>query len=118
MPDLNFRVESAEPDRTAAVPLLRFRLGVDESTRASIRTAMLNCQIRIEPARRRYTPHEQERLVDLFGTPERWGQTLRPMPWTTIPLSVRAFSGTTSAELSVPCTYDFSLAATKYFDGL
>jgi hypothetical protein len=79
MPDLDFRIEAVEPDRCAAIPLLRFRLRIDESTAAAINTAILSCQIRIEPARRRYSPQEQKRLVDLFGTPESWGQTLRPM---------------------------------------
>jgi hypothetical protein len=40
---------------------------------------VLRCQVRIEPARRHYTAAEKERLLDLFGTPERWGQTLRPL---------------------------------------
>jgi hypothetical protein len=29
-----------------------------------------------------------------------------------------AFAGTTTVELLVPCSYDFNLAATKYFHGL
>ena len=118
MPNLSFRIDAAEPDRSAAVPLLRFSLHVGESTAAPIHTAILSCQIRIEPARRRYSPDEQARLVDLFGTPERWGQTLRPMPWTTANFMVRAFEKSTTVDMPVPCSYDFSLAATKYFDGL
>ena len=78
----------------------------------------MRCQIRIEPARRRYTDAEQERLLDLFGTPERWGQTLRPMLWTHAVAVVPPFIGTAVADLPVPCSYDFSLAATKYFGGL
>jgi Family of unknown function (DUF6084) len=118
MPELDFRIEGAESDRSAAVPLLRFKLRIDESTSAAIHTAILSCQIRIEPARRRYSPAEQARLVDLFGTPERWGQTLRPMPWTTANATVRGFELSTTIDLPVPCSYDFSLAATKYFDAL
>ena len=79
---------------------------------------MLRCQVRIEPARRRYTPAEKERLLDLFGTPERWGQTLRPMLWTHVSAVVPPFEGEAVVDLPVPCSFDFSLAATKYFAAL
>jgi len=123
MPDLSFQVEAAEPERVAAAPLLRFRLGVTERTPPGaeptpIHAVVLSCQIRIEPGRRRYQPGEQERLLDLFGTPERWGQTVRPFLWTQAGVVVRPFAGSTTAELPVPCSYDFSLAATRYFDAL
>jgi hypothetical protein len=121
--DLNFQVESAERERIAAAPLLRFKLHVSERVDAGsepmpIRAVALNCQLRIEPARRRYSEHEQQRLLDLFGTPERWGQTLRPLLWTHASVVVRSFTGTTSVDLPVACSYDFSLAATRYFDAL
>jgi hypothetical protein len=56
--------------------------------------------------------------LDLFGTPERWGQTVRPMPWTNVGGVVSAFAGSAATNLTVPCSYDFSLAATKYFAAL
>lgn len=79
---------------------------------------MLRCQIRIEPARRSYDPSEKLRLVDLFGTPERWGQTLRPMLWTHVSTTIPPFAGDVVVDLPVPCSADFNLAATKYFDAL
>ncbi len=120
MPDLSFQVESAEPQEHAAVPTLLFALRVTEAGQptTAIHTVALRCQIRIEPARRAYTPSERERLSDLFGTPERWGQTLRPMLWTHVSATLPPFEGTTVAHLPVPCTFDLSLAATKYFDAL
>jgi hypothetical protein len=123
MIDLNFQVDGVEPERSAATPLLRFELRVSERVPPGgqptpIHAVALNCQLRIEPARRRYGSSEQERLVDLFGTPERWGQTLRPMLWTHASVVVRPFTGSTVVDLPVPCSYDFSLAATKYFDAL
>ena len=51
---------------------------------------LLRCQIQIEPVRRRYTPQEQQRLVELFGEPERWSQTLRPLLWENLNVSVPA----------------------------
>ena len=100
MPDLSFQVESAEPQEHAAVPTLLFALRVTEAGQptTAIHTVALRCQIRIEPARRAYTPSERERLSDLFGTPERWGQTLRPMLWTHVSATLPPFEGTTIGE--------------------
>jgi hypothetical protein len=123
MLDLNFQVEGAEPQRVAVAPLLLFKLQVVERVAPErpptpIHAVALSCQVRIEPARRRYEAGEQDRLVDLFGTPERWGQTLRPMLWTHASVVIRSFTGSTVVDLPVPCSYDFSLAATRYFDAL
>jgi hypothetical protein len=123
MLDLNFQVEGAEPERIAAAPLLRFKLGVSENVPPNtaptpVQAVALNCQLRIEPGRRSYSPREQQRLLDLFGTPERWGQTLRPLLWTHASTVVRSFAGSATVDLPVPCSYDFSLAATRYFDAL
>ena len=120
MPDLHFHVEGAEPERFAAAPLLLFKLRVTEAGTppTPIHAVVLRCQIRIDPARRRYTAAERERLLDLFGTPERWGQTLRPLLWTHVSAVVPPFASNGTVDLAVPCTSDFSLAATKYFDAL
>jgi hypothetical protein len=123
MPDLNFRVEGAEPERYAAAPLLQFKLHVTEAVvpglePTPIHTVVLRCQVRIEPGRRRYTPPEQERLLDLFDRPERWGQTVRSLVWTQINATVPPFTGACDVDLAVPCSYDFSAAATKYFAAL
>src|SRR4051794_22938254 len=113
MPDLNFRLDGAEPQRHAAEPLILFKLHASESLPpgrepSSILAVALRCQFRIEPARRRYEDAERARLVDLFGTPERWGQTLRPMPWTQVGIVLPSFAGETTADLPVPCSFDFS----------
>lgn len=122
LPDLNFQVQGAAAERFAAAPLLLFGLRISDATvgedEVAIQAVVLRCQIRIEPGRRRYSPDEQQRLLDLFGTPERWGQTLRPMLWTHASVIVPSFIGSTVVDLPVPCSYDFNLAATKYFDAL
>jgi hypothetical protein len=123
MPDLNFRVDGAAADRFAAAPLLVFTLRVSEAVPAGARptpihAVVLRCQIRIEPSRRSYSVPERERLSDLFGTPDRWGQTLRPMLWTHVSATVPPFAGAAVVDLPVPCSADFNLAATKYFDPL
>jgi hypothetical protein len=119
LPDLSFEVEKAEAVSFAAVPTLSFKLRiVNARGEEPIHTVALRCQIMIEPARRRYVAEEQARLRDLFGEPERWSQTLRSMLWTNVSTVVQPFTGSTVSELQVACSFDFNVAATKYFAGL
>lgn len=121
MPDLSFQVEKAEAQPFAAVPMLVFKLRVSNTQAEgpeSIQSVALRCQIRIEPMRRRYEQQEQARLLDLFGEPHRWTQTLRSMLWTHTSIVVPSFVGQTVVDLPVPCSYDFNVAATRYFDAL
>ena len=91
MPDLQFKIESAESVAFAAVPLLAFRMRVEDSSASdAIHSIALHAQIQIETPRRNYSSTEQERLADLFGEPSRWGQTLRPMLWTHADVTVPA----------------------------
>jgi hypothetical protein len=120
--DLNFNVEGAEQQPHSAAPLLVFKLRIAETVTdeepTTIPAIALRCQIRIEPTRRRYAPAEQEQLLDLFGEPERWGQTLRSALWTHASVVVPPFTGSTVVDLPVPCSFDFNVAATKYFHAL
>ncbi len=119
MPDLGITVEKVEVVPFAASPTLAFTLRVANADPAeTIQTVVLRCQIQIEVTRRRYTALDQERLRDLFGEPERWSQTLRNLLWTNATTVIPQFTGTTTADLHVPCTFDFSIATTKYFNGL
>lgn len=122
MPDLSFNVERAEAEPHAAAPLLMFKLRIagvsTEAEPATIPAIALRCQIRIEPTRRRYTANEQARLLDLYGEPERWGQTVRSALWTHTSVVVPPFTGTTVVDLPVPCSFDFNIAATKYFHAI
>jgi len=119
MPDLSFAVETAESVRFAAVPTLAFRLRVENAPPdEEIHTVVLRGQIQIEVTRRRYTAQEQQRLHDLFDGVERWGQTLRNLHWTNANVVTGPFAGRTIVEMQVPCTFDFNVATTKYFQGL
>lgn len=119
VPDLNFQVESVEAETKAIAPLLNFKLRiVAGDPHEAIESVALRCQLQIETVRRRYSPEEQVRLKDLFGEPQRWNQTLRSMLWTHVSVIVPPFAGSTEANLPVPCTFDFNVAATKYFHGL
>jgi hypothetical protein len=119
MPDFRFTIESAEQVAYAATPMLAFRLRVEDVPRnCAIHSIALHAQIQIETQQRKYSPEEREGLFDLFGEPGRWGQTLRPMLWTHAGVTVPAFSGSIAVDLRVPCSFDFNLAATKYFHAL
>ena len=119
MPDLSFKVEDAQPVTFAAAPLLAFKLCVTNAKPGElIQTIALRCQIRIESTQRRYSTLEQERLVDLFGESQRWDRTLKSMLWTHANTTVGPFEQSVTVELPVPCTFDFNVAATKYFAGL
>jgi hypothetical protein len=119
MPELNFQIESAHAVPYGASPLLAFELRVTNTgPEEAIHTVVLRAQIQIEVTRRHYSPEEQAKLLDLFGEPSRWGQTLKNLLWTNAIIIVPAFEKETIVELQVPCTFDFNVAATKYFHGL
>src|SRR5580658_6141581 len=119
MPDLAITIESASAVPYAASPTLAFKLRVSNADpEESIHTVVLRAQIQIEVTRRRYTPEDQENLKDLFGEPERWGQTLRSLLWTHASVVIPRFQDSTTVDLPVPCTFDFNVATTKYLNGL
>jgi len=119
MPDLSFRIDSAHAVENAASPMLAFKLRIANAELAEpIHTIALRCQIMLEVTRRKYAREDQSRLHDLFGEPSRWSQTLKSLLWTHASVVVPSFTGETVTDLPVPCTFDFNVAATKYFDGL
>jgi hypothetical protein len=119
MPDLRLTIEGAEVVQYAAAPLLAFKLRIaNHPSEETIHTVALRAQIQIEATRRKYDANEQARLLDLFGEPDRWGQTLRSMLWTHASVVVPRFTGSALADIVVPCTFDFNVAATKYFHGV
>ena len=118
MPDLDFQMEGVEDVKFAAAPLLNFKLRVTNKGDEAIHTVALKAQIQITPTRRHYEPNEQAPLRDLFGEPERWSQTVRTFLWTFSSVIVPPFSDSTVVDLPVPCTFDFNVAATKYFGAL
>lgn len=119
MVDLSFSVEGAQVERFAAAPFILFRVAIDcRDGSRSIRNVMLQCQIRIETTRRAYQKDEKSRLSDLFGEPQQWSRPLQGLLWTHASTVVPAFERSCVASLPVPCSFDFNVAATKYFHGL
>ena len=118
MAELVFDCIGVEPDRYAVVPSMNVRLRISETTGQRVEAIALRCQIRIEPARRRYNPAEEQRLNDLFGDTHRWADTLKPFQFTTVSAMVPGFTGSTEIVLPVPYSYDLEVASARYFTSL
>ena len=119
MPDLSFEVIGAEVAAYSVLPLLIFKMRIiNASEEEQIQNVNLKCQIMLSVTQRRYNAEEKAKLYELFGEPERWGKTLRTFLWTHVTTVVPRFSGSTIVDLPVPCTYDFEVVSTKYFNAL
>src|SRR5580698_6555658 len=116
--DLVFDCTGARADKYAVVPQMQLTLRISETSGQRVEAIALRCQIRIEPARRRYSDDEAERLNDLFGETQRWADTLKPMQFINVSIMVPGFTGSTEIDLPVPLTYDMEIGATRYFAGL
>jgi hypothetical protein len=118
MADLVFDCIGTRADKYAVAPQMLVRLRISETSGQRVEAIALRCQIRIEPARRRYTDDEAERLNDLFGDVQRWADTLKPVQFANISIMVPGFTGSTEIDMPVPLTYDMEIGATRYFAGL
>ncbi|MCX3062877.1 DUF6084 family protein [Streptomyces beihaiensis] len=118
MSDLTFACTGVRGDPHAAGPTLVFRLRITADAAERVHALALRCQIRIEPAGRRYNATEATRLGDLFGEPSRWAASMKPLQFALVSVMVPGFSGITEIDVPVPCTYDLDIAATKYFEAL
>jgi hypothetical protein len=113
-----FQVVSAAGRRHAAVPAIDFDVHVTEPTGARVYAIALSAQVMIEPARRAYDDETRQRLVELFGTPERWATTTRSLVWHQADALVPGFTGATTFRIAVPATFDMEVASSKYLYGL
>jgi hypothetical protein len=119
MPDLQFKVTGIQATDSAGAS--EFCLKLEISNRCAeeqVHSIAVAVQLRIEPARRRYSDAEKQALNDLFGEPSRWPSTVRPLYWTTLKATVPGFVGATEVELRVPCNLEPGFAAAKYLSVL
>lgn len=118
MSELSFEILEVRPELYAAAPALTVLLRIGESTGERVHAMALRAQVRIDAQRRQYDDRERAGLADLFGDPARWGRTLKPFLWTQCATMVQGFQGSTEADLPMPVTYDFEVAAAKYLHAL
>ena len=117
-PEPEFQVLGATGRRYAAVPALDFDVHVSEPGGRQVYAIVLTAQVMIEPARRQYDAETRERLVELFGPPERWATTTRSLVWHQAEAVVPAFTGSTTFHIALPATFDMEVASAKYLHGL
>jgi Family of unknown function (DUF6084) len=118
MPEFTFECTGAEPDYAAAAPTVAVRLRITETTGTPVHALALRSQVRIEPLRRRYDDTEADAMRDLFGERSRWGSTLKPLQLAFVNQMVPTFTGECVIDVSLPCSYDFDVAANKYLYAL
>jgi hypothetical protein len=119
VPELDIAVTGVKSGALGITPLLNFQLAISNPVQTeTIHSVALQAQIQISALQRSYTAGEKEKLVDLFGTPDRWGQTLGSRLWTITGTTIRGFTGQTTATLPVQCTFDLNVIAAKYFYAL
>ena len=117
-PALEFGVLDARGERNSAAPLLRFDAHVAEESGHEVFTIALSVQIMFEPAKRSYDARTKERLVEMFGAPERWPQTTNNFLWAEVDVLLPAFTGATGFRIPLACTFDMEIAAAKYLYSL
>ncbi|MGH2741788.1 MAG: DUF6084 family protein [Thermoleophilaceae bacterium] len=118
IPDPEFWVLDARPVPHSAAPTLSFRMRVRDRSERDIYTIALVAQINLDLIERPHEDGTRERLRDVFGEPERWGDTGRGVLWAKREVLVPSFTGSTSFELQVPCNSDLELATTRYLEAL
>jgi len=118
MADLTFDCIGAQAERYAVMPTITLTLRISETSGQRIDTIALRTQIRIEPARRRYTPAEEQRLHDLFGDTARWADTLKPMQFTNVSTMVTSFAGSIEVQIPINFSYDLEVGSGRYFASL
>lgn len=117
MPELRFSVDSIVPDEAASG--LRLRLRIENSLPyEQIQSIALNTQLQIQPGRRRYTSDEKAALKILFGEPEIWHKSLRPLFWANVSLNVPAFLSSTVVDFKLPCSSSGNDAAITFCSAL
>ncbi len=118
MADLTFTVVDVFAESYAAAPQMTARLRIEDTSGEPVHAIALRAQVRIEPQRRRYSEDEESGLLDMFGTRERWFDTLKPFMWMQCSSMVQGFTGITEVDVAMPCTYDFDVTWSKYLHAL
>ena len=116
MRDLQFEIESV--GRASDSNTMIARLGIRNHSVMPVHSIRLHTQIQIEPGRRPYTPAEKSALLDVFGTPEQWRSSIRPLMWACADVVVGSFTASNLTDLQFPICSEFGFSAGKYLAGL
>src|SRR5262245_53630383 len=112
MVELSFHVTAVDADAEAAFPTLRLSLAVDNHTPAlAVRSAVIDCQVRIDADQGAYSESEQARLLDVFGPPSGWHRSVGSLLWTNLVVTLGPIERGAEAVLRLGCGQDLSAAA-------
>ncbi|HEY0808459.1 MAG TPA: DUF6084 family protein, partial [Pseudonocardiaceae bacterium] len=84
MTELVFDCVGARAERYAVAPTLSLTLRIAETDGVAVDAIALRVQIRVLPHLRRYSDDESGRLVEVFGEPSRWADTLKPLQFALL----------------------------------
>ncbi|QBI53551.1 DUF6084 family protein [Streptomonospora litoralis] len=118
MSTLEFTCTGADTRRFAAAPTIDLHTRITDSSGSGVHTIVLQCLVRIQPRRRRYSDAEAEGLRDVFGETGEWARTMQALTLANTSVIVPAFTGATDVDVPLPCSYDFEVAAAKYLHAL
>ncbi|MDQ3728972.1 MAG: DUF6084 family protein [Actinomycetota bacterium] len=113
-----FKVLSVEPVPRSVEAALSFKGTIRDASMRPVYMISLTAIVVVEPGKRSYGPGERERLMELFGGPERWASTTGAFRWASTQTMVQGFTGEGEFELVVPVSYDLEIASAKYFGAL
>lgn len=116
MREIACRFESVAELRYAVVPTVA--LGLRVSSNEPVSGIDLRCQIMIDVPSRAHSAAERARLTALYGDIAGSGAPLRPLVWAHTSANVPAFDRQCTVDLTIPLSFDFDIAVTKYFHGL
>jgi hypothetical protein len=114
MREIACRLESVAELRYAVVPTVA--LGLRVSSNEPVSGIDLRCQIMIDVPSRAHSGAERARLMELYG--DTAGAPLRPLVWAHTSANVPAFDRQCTVDLTIPLSFDFDVAVTKYFHSL
>jgi hypothetical protein len=118
LPEPEFWVLDVAALPHTAAPTLAFKMRIRDRSERPVYTVALSVQIHLEPVQRAHDAATRERLAEVFGDPERWGDTARGVMWARRDVLVPSFKGATTFELRVPCNSDLELATARYLEAV
>jgi len=115
MREIACRLESVVELRHALVPTVV--LGLRVSTSQPVSGIDLRCQIMIDVPDRAHSGAERSRLTRLYSETAGDAAPLRPLLWAQASANAPAFDRQCNVDLTVPVSFDFDVAVTKYMHG-
>jgi len=116
MREIACSLESVAELRYAVIPTIA--LGLRVSSNQPVSGIDLRCQIMIDVPSRAHSGAERACLAELYGDTTGSGAALRPLVWAHTSANVPAFDRACTVDLTIPLSFDFDVAVTKYFHGL